>query len=95
MITLNSKYILVNVMLCSKVIETRDYMLLHILHKDIHITCYSSYYTKCFIFITTIIINTNLITRQYIMNVLMTRTLKHLFKYLFLDTDIASSTEQV
>ena len=68
---------------------------LHILHKDIHITCYSSYYTKCFIFITTIIINTNLITRQYIMNVLMTRTLKHLFKYLFLDTDIASSTEQV
>ena len=80
-------------MLCSKVIEARNYMLFHILHKDIHITCYSSYYTKCFIFITTIIINTNLI--YYIMNVLTTRTLKHLFKYLFLATDIASSTKQV
>ena len=64
------------------------------LHKDIHITCYCSYYTKCFIFINIIVIlNTNLF--YYIMNALMIRTLKYLFKYLFLATDITSSTEQV
>lgn len=90
MITLSPSLIYVNMVLCLKAKK----ITLHfgILHKDIHITFYSSYCTKCFTFIITIII---IINTNFLLHYEFVEEWNFNIIFYFLAINIASGTEQV